>query len=88
MRQIGWDSRKARANVRKHSVTFSEASTVLADPLARYMIDPDHADREIGIGASERGRLLVVVFSETDGVVRIISARLANPHERKEHEER
>jgi uncharacterized protein len=80
------DSRKARANVRKHSVTFSEASTVLADPLARYMIDPDHADCEIGIGASERGRLLVVVFSESDGVVRI-SACVANPHERKEHEE-
>jgi uncharacterized protein len=48
MRRIGWDLREARANVRKHGVTFGEAATVLADPLARYIADPDHDDREIG----------------------------------------
>jgi uncharacterized DUF497 family protein len=84
MRRVVWDPGKARANLRKHRVSFAEAATVLTDPLARYMPDPDHADREIGIGMATGGDLLVVVFSERDEMIRIISAREANRHERKE----
>lgn len=87
MRRIVWNSGKARANLLKHGASFVEAATALTDPLARYMVDPDHSDREIALGASARGRLLVVVFSEGPDAIRIISARTANRHERKDYEE-
>jgi hypothetical protein len=78
VKRIAWSSAKARTNASKHGVSFVEAATVLTDPLARYMVDPDHADREIGVGVSAGGRLLVVVFSEGRESIRMISARPAN----------
>ena len=50
-----WDAKKAKANKRKHSVSFEEAATVFLDPLAVTYRDPDHSaeeDREITIGYS------------------------------------
>ena len=86
-----WDSTKASANVRKHGVSFDEASTVFDDPLAVIFSDEDHSveeAREIMIGHSIREWLLLICFSErvTD-VVRIISARPATRKERKDYEE-
>ena len=86
-----WDEEKARSNKAKHGVTFPEAASAFADPLAAIFSDPDHsADeiREILIGESERGRLLIVSFTERGEAIRIISARGATPTERKRHEER
>ncbi len=37
-----WDPVKAETNVRKHAVTFDEASTVFGDPLNLSMADPSH----------------------------------------------
>jgi len=50
---------------------------------------PDSSRREqrlVTIGHSSRQRLLVVVHTEQSETIRIISARLANAHERKRHE--
>jgi hypothetical protein len=89
--QFSWDPSKARTNVRKHDVSFEEAATVFTtDPLARIHDDPDHSVgevREIIVGFSSVGRLLLVSFTERDGAVRIINARIADPSERKRHEE-
>ena len=66
--EFEWDANKAEDNLRKHQVTFSEASTVFADPLAMLMPDPDHSvgeERHIVLGASAAGRLLVVSHAET-----------------------
>jgi uncharacterized DUF497 family protein len=41
-----WDPRKAGANLRKHGVSFDEASTVFGDPLAATVPDPDHSADE------------------------------------------
>jgi len=85
-----WDSRKAAANARKHGVAFPEAITVFADLLARIFDDPDHSlgeRREIIIGQSSRGRLLLVSFTERGDRIRIISARTVTRRERKAHEE-
>ncbi|MBX3307844.1 MAG: BrnT family toxin, partial [Nitrospira sp.] len=41
-----WDPTKAAANVRKHGVTFDEASTVFGDPLNLLMADPDYSHDE------------------------------------------
>ncbi|MBK8870753.1 MAG: BrnT family toxin [Elusimicrobia bacterium] len=59
---------KAESNVRKHGVTFDEASTVFKDPLAVIFDDEDHSDREnreIIIGHSLTGRLVIVSFMVT-----------------------
>ena len=75
------DSRKATANHKKHKVSFEEASTVLADPLAITGADPDHSVGEvrwITFGLSNRQRLLAVSHTEQGDIIRIISARAAS----------
>lgn len=85
-----WDNNKAKQNLKKHGVSFEEASTVYADPLARTILDPLHLgeeDRFVLLGGSRGRRLLVVVFTERGDKIRIISARVATHRERKDHEE-
>ncbi len=84
-----WDDGKARLNVRKHGVSFEEASTVFADPLTLTIYDPLHSDEEdryVALGESRPGRLLVVVFTDRQERIRIISARVATRRERKDYE--
>jgi len=88
--EFEWDEKKARSNLRKHGVSFSEAGTVFGDPLARMMHDPEHSkaeDRFVMLGESNLRRLLVVVFMDRDDRVRIISAREATRRERRKYEE-
>ena len=87
--QFEWDSKKAEANKVKHGVSFEEAITVFADPLARIFEDPGHSEterREIIIGHSNKRNLILVSFVEDDRV-RLISARKATRTERKDYEE-
>jgi uncharacterized DUF497 family protein len=88
--EVAWDQHKAAANLKKHKVSFEEASTVLADPLAITGADPDHSIGEvrwITFGLSNRRRLLAVCHTEEDDVIRIISARAATRPERRLYEE-
>jgi uncharacterized DUF497 family protein len=85
-----WDISKAARNLARHGVSFIEASSAFDDPLARIHDDPghsDHEEREIIVGHSRRGRLLVVSFTERKGSVRLITARVATKAERFEYEE-
>lgn len=85
-----WDPRKAASNLRKHGVSFEEASTVFSDPLSLTIADPDHSDDEerwMILGQSNLLRLLVVAHTDDGNTVRIISARLAEPRERRRYEE-
>lgn len=81
-----WDSDKAAANLSKHGVSFPEAATVFADPLAIYLDDGAEAGRMIVIGTSVRERILCVVHVERRERDRIISARRATPGERDVYE--
>ncbi len=84
-----WDERKDRANRKKHGVSFQEATTAFGDPLAATIPDPEHPRGEarfITIGFSTSNRLVVVSHTEEGDNFRIISARVANPHERKTYE--
>jgi uncharacterized DUF497 family protein len=86
-----WDPKKAEANLSKHGVSFREAVTAFGDPLSMNMADPDHStgeERFIVLGMSDRYRLLVVSYTERPPRTRIISARLATRHERKQYEEK
>ena len=85
-----WDPRKAASNFSKHGVSFEEALTAFADPLARIFDDEDHSveeQREIIVGHSAKERLLVVCFTAQGESVRIFTARKATGRERKEYEE-
>ena len=85
-----WDENKADRNLKKHGVSFEEASTVFADPLSRTIADPLHSeeeDRFVILGQSHRTRLLVIVSTERGENLRIISARPAGRRERKDYEE-
>jgi hypothetical protein len=84
-----WDPPKAASNATKRAVSFEEAMTAFADPLARIFGDPDHSaaeHREILVGHSASLRLLVVGFVEHESGVRIFSARAATSRERRDHE--
>ena len=85
-----WDTTKAAANFRKHSVSFEEAVSALRDDLAATARDLEHSvaeSRFITFGVSVRGRLLAVSHTERGNKIRIISARLATRTERKIYEE-
>lgn len=85
-----WDSRKAAVNEKKHRVSFKQASTVFGDPLGWFQADETHAvdeERFRLLGRSSGNRLLAVLFTNRgDDLVRIISARLATPRERRKYE--
>ena len=85
-----WDERKASENRRKHGVTFGEAKSAFLDENARVIPDPGHSDDEnrfVLLGLSVRLRLLVVVhcYRQGEDLIRIISARKADPSERKQY---
>ena len=85
-----WDDAKNRLNRKRHGVSFEEAQTAFLDENARLMDDPDHSDDEdrfILLGLSVRLRLLVVAhaYRHFDESIRIISARRADPSERREY---
>jgi uncharacterized DUF497 family protein len=85
-----WDRQKAERNVSNHAVSFEEAQTVFFDPFFAVMPDPDHSfdeHRFIAVGASERGRLLVVSYTERGTTIRIIMAGKATRRERQLYEQ-
>jgi len=82
-----WDARKSRFNQRKHGVSFEEAQTVFLDDHALLIDDPDSSadeERFVLLGLSSALRALVVCHCYRRGgdVIRIISARKADPSER------
>ncbi len=85
-----WDPKKERANRRKHEVGFADASTVFGDPLSITIPDPDgisDEERFVIIGMSRERKLLVVIHTMRGRRARLISARTATKHERREYEE-
>jgi hypothetical protein len=85
-----WDQEKAESNLRKHGVSFEEASTVFKDTLSRTIYDPLHSSfreqRFVTIGLSGCDQLLVVVHCDRGKKIRIISARRATRRERQNYE--
>lgn len=89
-----WDSRKSDRNLRKHGVDFETASIVFDDPMRVEVFDRhvDGEDRYHTVGAIEGVLLLLVVHTYRDSeegeeVVRLISAREVEPHERRRYEQ-
>jgi uncharacterized protein len=91
--EFTWDPVKANSNVRKHGVTFELGRLVFGDPnvvieLERHV---DGKERWQAIGRIGEHLILLVVHTTWDEgeieIIRIISARRAENHERKIYEE-
>lgn len=81
-----WDDDKAEANLAKHGVSFEEALTCFYDLRQVAFYDPEHSedeDRELLIGHSDQGRLLMVSYTLREPMIRLISARKATRQETK-----
>lgn len=88
--EFEWDPNKSDANLKKHGVSFHEASTVFGDPLSITFNDPGHSigeHRLLTFGYSRINQLLAVVHTERHVKTRIISARRATRQERKIYED-
>jgi len=88
-----WDPRKAKANAKKHGVSFEEARSVFFDESATEFYDEPHSeqgDRFLLLGLSAHARLLLVshCYREEEGTIRIISARKATKSESEHYQRR
>ena len=90
-----WDNNKEKINIRKHGVSFEQASYVFSDRFALNRFDDEHSDKEdrwVILGKSLNETLLLVVhtFRDNNGIefVRIISARKASKQEMKVYQQR
>ena len=81
-----WHVQKAEANYKKHGVRFSESLDDCAITVVDTESDPGEM-RFVSIGMGVKGRVLVVIYTYRGANIRIISARLAEPHESKQYEE-
>lgn len=90
--QFEWDNNRASINLKKHGITFEEASTVFYDGDAILFDDPDHSEEEerfLILGLSEQTKMLIVshCYRGKTGRIRIISARKATKKEAKQYVE-
>lgn len=83
-----WDPNKAKSNFKKHGVKFADAVGVFEDENAITIDDENEKeDRYVTIGMDFLSRILVVVYTFRDIVIRIISARKATKREKRMYEE-
>ena len=78
-----WDEKKNIINQKKHGISFDAAKIVFFDPERYEMYDEIHSlfeKRWIILGLAGL-KILKVVFTERNGIIRIISARKADKHE-------
>jgi len=88
MYHFEWDENKNQRNQSKHGISFQEAKSCFYDPQQLAFYDPRHShheDREILIGHSNEGKLLLVVCTIRDDKIRIISARKASKQEANDY---
>ena len=87
-----WDPDKARRNLRKHRLSFEEATTAFEDDRSVTMPDPMHSvgeERFLLLGRTSRNRIAVIATERSEDIatIRLISARLADRGERHDYEE-
>ena len=87
--EFEWDDAKAASNYERHKITFDQACEVFADPFIIEWIDESQDEREqrfSALGMAEN-RLLFVAYTMRADTIRIISARRAEPFERRRYHE-
>lgn len=91
--RFDWDDKKASANLRKHGVSFEDATFAFEDSHSRLRQDRivDGEERWQLVGSLPNGLMLLTAFviieDDDDEIIRIISARKVTRHERRALEE-
>ncbi len=87
--EFEWDDAKADLNYAWHGVTFAMASEVFDDPFAIVELDDryDYGEDRFGAIGMVEDRLLFVAYTYRGNRIRIISARIAEPHEHRQYHE-
>ena len=86
--EFEWDPNKAARNWHKHKIDFETATKVFDDPFRIETDEPDDDDEiRYKVTGMVNGRLLVVAYTMRRDAYRIISARLADRHERRAYHE-
>jgi len=91
--RFDWDETKNAINLRKHGIAFEDAVFIFDDPL--HISRPDRIvdgeQRWQTVGMANGVLLLIVAHTleaedDEEDYVRLISARKAEPHERRRYE--
>jgi len=86
-----WDVNKSKKNEKKHGFLFDEILDVFDDPNLLDWYDKEHSnefeDRYQCIGCLEGFLIILIVITDTNGIIRIISARKATPREEAKYYE-
>ena len=86
--EFEWDPDKAEANARKHDVSFETAARVFGDAFVFEISEEDvGGEFRYSVVGMVDGRLLHVTYTMRDDIYRIISARAAEPYERRKYHE-
>jgi hypothetical protein len=82
-----WDSNKGEANREKHGISFEDAIELFDAPFLRLRSDRSREIRWIALGKAQL-RVIAVIYTEGEGRIRIISARMARTKEREIYQQR
>jgi uncharacterized DUF497 family protein len=87
--KILFDPQKNLINIRKHGINFVDVEAVFYDAFAITIEDVGHYEqRFLTIGMNIDHQLLVICYSYSEqDSLKIISARKADPSERRQYEE-
>jgi uncharacterized DUF497 family protein len=82
-----WDDSEAAIDLRNHKITFEMARDVFSDPFIVEWIDEgqDKSEERFAALGMANNRILFVAYTMRGDVIRIISARLAEPFERRKY---
>ena len=85
--EFEWDDAKAASNERDHGISFEVARGAFKDAFSIERVDRRHDDNEerFALLGMVEGRLLSVAYTLRGERIRVISARLAEPHERRRY---
>ena len=88
--EFEWDDAKDARNYAAHGVSFEVARAVFDDPLAIDRLDDreDYGEERTNITGMAQGRLLTVTYTIRGRKLRLISARYAEPYERRSYHEK
>jgi len=89
-----WDPVKESGNLKKHGVSFKEATEIFSDSLQLSILDDagESEERWITLGCTKAQKLRLVVhtymvYHDQQITIRIISVRRATRHEQKQYKE-
>ena len=77
-----WDENKSNANLVKHGIDFEDVTEVFYGPVIIRGSNRNNKERWVAIGKSQ-DRILSVIFTRRNDLIRIISARHPRPNEER-----